>query len=58
MGWLAPRPGRFIPVKETRLKTAAENLAPTGIRCPDRPARSELLYRLSCPGPLHPFVVV
>ena len=29
----------------------AENLAPTGIRSPDRPARSESLYRLSYPGP-------
>ena len=28
----------------------AENLAPTGIRSPERPARSELLYRLSYPG--------
>ena len=27
--------------------TGAENLAPTGIRYPDRPARSESLYRLS-----------
>jgi hypothetical protein len=26
--------------------TGAENLAPTGIRSPDRPARSESLYRL------------
>ena len=25
---------------------------PTGIRSPDRPARSESLYRLSYPGPL------
>jgi len=25
--------------------------APTGIRSPDRPARSESLYRLLCPGP-------
>jgi hypothetical protein len=25
---------------------------PTGIRSPDRPARSEWLYRLSYPGPL------
>jgi hypothetical protein len=25
--------------------TGAENLAPTGIRSPDRPARSESLYR-------------
>ena len=28
----------------------AENLAPTGIRSPDLPARSELLYRLSYLG--------
>jgi hypothetical protein len=32
--------------------TDAENHAPTGIRSPDRPARSESLYRLSYPGPL------
>ena len=32
--------------------TGAENLAPTGIRSPDRPARSELKYRLSYPGQL------
>jgi hypothetical protein len=32
--------------------TAAENLAPTGIRSPDRPARSESLYLLSYPGAL------
>ena len=31
--------------------TGAENLAPTGIRSPDRPVRSESLYRLSYPGP-------
>jgi len=31
----------------------ADNLAhPTGIRSPDRPTRSESLYRLSYPGPL------
>jgi hypothetical protein len=28
-----------------------ENFASTGIRSPDRPARSESLYRLSYPGP-------
>ena len=28
----------------------AENLAPTGIRSPDRPARSQSLYRLSYPA--------
>ena len=32
--------------------TGAENLASTGIRSPDRPARSESLYRLSYRGPL------
>ena len=31
--------------------TGAENLAPTGIRSPDLPARSESLYRLSYPDP-------
>jgi len=31
--------------------TGAENLAPTGIRYPDRPARSESLYQLSYPSP-------
>ena len=31
--------------------TDAENLAPTGLRSPDRPARSESLYRLRYPGP-------
>ena len=29
----------------------AENLASTGIRSPDRPARSESLYRLRYSGP-------
>jgi hypothetical protein len=29
--------------------TGAENIAPTGIRSPDRPARSQSLYRLSYP---------
>ena len=32
-------------------RAGAENLAHTGIRFPDRPARSESLYRLSYPGP-------
>jgi hypothetical protein len=31
--------------------TGAENLASTGIRSPDRSARSKSLYRLSYPGP-------
>ena len=40
-GWVGSRAGL----------DGAENLAPTGIRSPDRPACSELLYRLSYPGP-------
>ena len=62
-GWSTPRPGRFTPltdlvpiVQESGLApepvwTGAENIAPTGIRSPDRPARSESLYRLRYPGP-------
>ena len=58
-GWLTPRPGRFIrgkdPVPIVQKDgwapepdwTGAENLAPTGIRSQDRPARSQSLYRLS-----------
>ena len=38
-GWLAPGP----------VWTGAENLTPTGIRSPDRPARSQSLYQLSYP---------
>jgi hypothetical protein len=33
--------------------TGAENLAPTGIRYPDRPARSKSLYRLRYPAHFH-----
>jgi hypothetical protein len=33
------------------LLTDAENLTPAEIRSPDRPARSESLYRLRYPGP-------
>jgi hypothetical protein len=33
--------------------TGAEDLTPTGIRSPARPALSESLYRLSYPGPLY-----
>ena len=62
-GWSKPRPGRFtlgkdaVPiVEEVRFApgsvwTGAESFAHTEIRSPDRPARSELLYRLSYPGP-------
>jgi len=39
-GWVDPKAGL----------DGCGNLASTGIRTPDRPARSESLYRLSCPG--------
>jgi hypothetical protein len=57
-GWLTPRLGRFNPRKDPvpivqgagwahgPVWTGAENLAPNGIRFPDRAARSESLYRL------------
>ena len=53
-GWSTPRPGRFTPGKDPVpiVWNGAENLVPTGIRSPDRPARSESLYRLSYPA--HP----
>ena len=62
-GWSAPRPGRFTPgndpvpiVQEAGFApepfcTGAENLASTGIRSPDRTARSESPYRLSYRDP-------
>ena len=34
--------------------SGAEDLAPTGIRSADRPARSESLYQLSYSGPHYP----
>jgi hypothetical protein len=58
-----PRPGRFTPGKHPvpivqeagwapgPVGTGAENVAPTGIRSPDRSARSESLYKLYYPGP-------
>jgi hypothetical protein len=36
--------------------TGAENLAHTGIRSPDRPARSQSLYRLSYPAYLQAII--
>ena len=63
MGWgSAPRSGRFTPGKDPvpivqeagwapgPVWTGSESLASTGIRSPDRPARSESLYRLRYPG--------
>ena len=62
-GWLTPRPGSFTPRKRPgtlcteapwalrQIWTSAENIALTGIRSPDLPARTRLLDRLSYPGP-------
>jgi len=63
-GWSTPQPARFTPgkdplpiVKDVEWASGpvwlgAENLAPTGIRSPYRPARDNSLYRLSYCGPL------
>ena len=59
-----PRLGRFSPGKDPvpvvqeagwapgPVWTGAENLAPTGIRSPDRPTRGQSLYRLRYLQPL------
>ena len=47
LGWPQGRSGRVRKISPP----------PTGIRSPDRPARSESLYRLSYPGPLNWWVV-
>jgi hypothetical protein len=61
-GWSTPRPEHSTPWKDPVLIvqeagwalgpvwTGVENLAPTGIRSPDRPVRSESLHRLRYPG--------
>jgi len=62
----ASRPGRYLPPGKSPVPivqeagwvpgsvwTGAENLAPTGIRSPDRPARSQSLYRLSYPAHMY-----
>jgi hypothetical protein len=62
--WSTPRPGRSLPPGKTRYPLyrklggpqgrsgqVRKALPPTGIRSPDRPARSESLHRLSYPGP-------
>ena len=48
--------GRPVPIVQEAgwapgpIWAGAENLAPTGIRSPDRPARSQSLYRLRYPA--------
>ena len=61
-GWSTPHPGRFTPGQDPvpivqyagwvpgPVWTVAP---PTGIRSPDRPARSESLYRPSYGGPYY-----
>ena len=61
-GWSEPRPGRFAPGKDAvpivqeagwdsgSDRMGVESLVPTTIRSLDSPARSESLYRLSCPS--------
>jgi hypothetical protein len=61
-GWSVPRPGHLYPGKDPvpivqvagwasgPVWTCAKDLAPTGIRSPDRPARSQSLYRPSYPA--------
>jgi len=65
-GWSTPRPCPFTPgndptpiVQEVGwapgpIWTGSEKLAPSGIKSPDRPARSESLHRLRYPGPVIP----
>ena len=65
-GWSTPRPGRFnrgktrYPLyrrlggpqgRSGRVQKISPPPPLTGILSPDRPARSESLYRLSYPGP-------
>jgi hypothetical protein len=62
-GWSTPRPGRFTPGKtqyplyrmlggtQGRSGRVRKTSTPTGIRSPDRPVCSKLLYRLRYPGP-------
>ena len=45
------KPGTRCMADWVPVWTGAENLAPTGIRSPDRSVRSELLYRLNYLGP-------
>ena len=61
-GLSTPRPGRLTKYPLYRRLGGPQGRSgevrkispppPTGIRCPDRPARSESLYRLRYPGPL------
>ena len=68
--WSAARPGRTLPPGKARYALyrrlgepqgrsgRVENLAPTGIRSPDRPARNQSLYRLSYQAHIIPIVLI
>jgi len=47
---LTPGETRYPLYRRLGGPRGADNLSPTGIRSPDRPARSDSLYRLSYPG--------
>jgi hypothetical protein len=65
-GWSAPRPGRFttgkdpVPIVQEvgwipkSVWTCGKNFATAGIRCSERPSRSQSLYRLNYLGPPTP----
>ena len=58
MGWVpTPHLGRFTPAKEARYplhrRLGAENLVPTGIRFPNRPACRQSLYNCIVPAHIH-----
>jgi hypothetical protein len=50
-GWMASTTPRSLYPGKGPVWIDVENLAPNGIRSPDRPDRSESLYRLRYPGP-------
>jgi len=71
MGWVVKATSRpLYPGKESvpivqeagwasgPVWTGEENLAPTGIRSPDRPASIESLYRLRYLGPIYIYIYI
>jgi hypothetical protein len=67
-GCSVPRPGRFtlgkdpVPIVQEAgwapgpAWTCAKNRAPTGVRSPDRPVRSQSIYRLSYPAHIYIYI--
>jgi len=68
--WSAARPGRNLPLGKTPYpfyrslggpqgrSGRAENLVPTGIRSPDRPARSSVTIPTELPGPHFNIIII